>query len=345
MLVVTLSTLMVVYVQPQSLNLIIAEATIFFISLWLPHGERNGQIMKNNLYKVLSCMLLAFAMVISVGYTAFAEIAPYHKGEVVSHNTGPDMKDVVYTQQYLADLVELTKRQLFFADVDSNDNVDLKDVVMMQQHIAELVKIDSTEYYGIIPEIKNLTADYNSGTAMVGIPVTFTAVESCGMKPITYEFHINNEVVRKRSDDNTFMYTFNSKGTYKIEVVFYNRFDEITSRHINYEVVDKYTSDKPIIKYCYFDNIGFNDNTTLPTFTETATVFTAEAFMGKGNYQYRFILDEKALTESFLDKNTITLENHLEPGTHTMTIQFKDANSADEIYTYVYQFCIVPEAA
>lgn len=285
--------------------------------------------------KTLS-ILLAVIIILCNPISAFAMRKPLFIGDV-ARDGGP-MDDVVLTQQYLANLVWLSKRQLYAADVDNDNEVTLKDVVTMQKHIAKLIEnYEKEDDYNSYVGIKNMYADHLSGRAMPGEPITFTVVPAGGVAPFSYEFSINGDLVQQYSDKNTLEYTFKYPGEYDVVVTIYNSFDEVIEHTIvNYQVAEPFTSDKPMVKAFYLDRLDVCD-------VDKDITFTATAFMGEGPYLYRFLLDDKTVTDDFTKENNFTVKEPLEIGDHTVTVQLKDKNSGDSFISETFTFEVTEE--
>ncbi len=251
-----------------------------------------------------------FALIASIGMlSAGAVPAPLTVGNVdLSYSyisdSEIDIKDATLVQKFLAGLEELDKRQMHCADTDFDGNVTIKDATMIQKKIAGIIKRFPfpDDYYGSWDYTRSncFYADYDSGNAMTGVPVTFTAQAYGGDSPFTYEYKVNGEVIRERSEDNTCTYIFEEAGVHNVQVVMYNYYDTTCTNNMEYEVVEPYTSDKLMIQSLYYDNntrFEYNYDTTV----------TANAFMGSGDYEYCFWIDED-LIQDFSSKNTLSVQ-------------------------------------
>ena len=208
---------------------------------------------------------------------------------------------------------------------------------LIQEHIAGTYEFerDSTALEHII---RNFCADYDSGKAMTGTPVTFTATMYSGVTPFSYEFLINGEVVQQKSESNTFTYTLSESGSYDVSVRSYNAIDDCTEETLyNYTVVDAYESENPVICGIHtdVDYIGFAENTL---------TISANAIFGTAPYQYKFTLDNGLLVQDYsesadfaIDMESLYYEGTpLKIGEHTVLVEVKDADgkTAQETFTF-----------
>lgn len=278
------------------------------------------------------CVLAMLASVSAV--TAFAVPAPLCVGDVEWSDfsyigSNINVKDATLVQKFVAELEDLNKAQQYCAEVDFDGKITVKDATMIQKKVAGVIKRfpfpedfrDSWDYV----RSNCFYANFDSGKAMVGEPVTFSAVAYGGEAPFSFEYRINGEVVRERAEEPSFTYTFEEAGTYNIEVVMYNCFDTSCSEKMKYTVVEPYTSDTVILKALYYDN-----NTRREM--NYGTTVTAEAFMGSGEYEYRFIYDG-VLLQDFSSNNQVFINTDYpaEEGIYTLTASVRDINSPNTV--------------
>ena len=189
---------------------------------------------------------LVMGMLAAQCFSTSAMVRPIITGDV-DENFKVDINDVTLLQNALAGSAEIDKRQNYAGDVNFNGVNDVSDVTLIQLHIAGKYEFErnSTASEHII---SNFCADYDSGKAMAGTPVTFTATMDSGVTPFSYEFLINGEVVQQKSELNTFTYTFSESGSYDVSVRSYNAIDDCAEETLyNYTVVDAYESENPVI--------------------------------------------------------------------------------------------------
>lgn len=297
--------------------------------------------MKKITKVVCSTALIVGMLGTAQAFSVSAMIRPIITGDV-DWNYKVDVNDVTLLQNALAGNAEIDKSQNYAGDVNFNGVTNVEDVTLIQLHIAGKYEFErkSTNLEHII---RNFCADYDSGKAMTGTPVTFTATMDSGVTPFSYEFLINGEVVQQKSESNTFTYTFSESGSYDVSVRSYNAIDDCAEETLyNYTVVDAYESENPVIVGIHTDKdyIGKSDNNV---------TITANAFMGTAPYQYKFTLDNGLLVQDYSDDNNFFIDMHkldyenntpLEKGDHTVLVEVKDANgnTASEEFTFVVNY-------
>ena len=142
------------------------------------------------------------------------------------------------------------------------------------------------------------------------------------------ELVIDGKVVQERSENNTLVYTFDKAGDYRIEVKYFNIFDEYETHISTYTVVEPYTSDDPVIT-------SIHTNRWYTSFADTNTKVTAYAFFGTAPYQFSFNLDNGTLVQDFSESNEFLIEDSLSLGEHNVKVTVKDSNGkvATEVYS------------
>ncbi|MDO5124124.1 MAG: dockerin type I domain-containing protein [Eubacteriales bacterium] len=276
--------------------------------------------MKRKTLIVVMISMLLIVLISAVNVSAV--LAPMSVGNV-DKTGGITVKDATLIQKYIANLEEVEKVQIALADVDADEKVTVKDATMIQKYCANI--IDSFPAAGICNniDIQSVNADFNSGKAMVGVPVTFMVTANATPEPITYEYQINGEVAEKSTTDNTFTNTFEEAGIYEIKVIAYNDFGTASSATIGYEVIDAYESEKVCVKSFYHNKTEMSFNTI-----ETDTVLTATAMFGSGNYEYAFYVDNE-LVQDFSAKNTCEIERFEELREYTLSVKVRDTATGD----------------
>lgn len=275
------------------------------------------------------CMVIALVILLSFYIAdASAIVSPLIRGDI-DCDSMVTIKDATLIQKYQADIIELSKRDIFTGDVDGDDEATIKDVTLIQKKVAGIIDKFVTEdvLYNTI-EIDNLYADYNSGKAMAGTPVTFTAAARGGIEPFTYQFFVDGEAVGELSTSDECVYKFEKAGTYTVSVIVYNTFDEYETAVMTYTVVEPYVSEKPAIKSMYFNRTISEDFGTIVLGDKEPNYFvTANAFMGTAPYEYKFVLDDGVLTQDFSVNNIFKMRDLLTIGEHRITVQVRDADS------------------
>lgn len=272
--------------------------------------------------RIIVVMISVLIIVLISAFNVSAVLAPMPVGNVDKIG-GVTVKDATLVQKHIANLVELEKVQKALADVDSDDSITIKDATMVQKYCANI--IDSFLATGICNniDIQSVNADFNSGKAMVGVPVTFMVTANATPEPITYEYYVNGEVVEKNTKQSTFTHTFGELGIYEIKVIAYNDFGTASSATISYEIVDAYKCEKVCVKSFYHNKTEMSFNTI-----ETDTVLTATAMFGSGEYEYAFYVDNE-LVQDFSAKNTCGIERFEELREYTLSVDVRDTATGD----------------
>lgn len=292
--------------------------------------------MKKITKVVCSTALIVGMLGTAQAFSVSAMVRPIITGDV-DENFKVDINDVTLLQNGLAGNAELSPRQFYAGDVNFNGVNDVSDVTLIQEHIAGTYEFErnSTASEHII---RNFCADYDSGKAMTGTPVTFTATMYSGVTPFSYEFLINGEVVQQKSESNTFTYTFDESGSYDVSVRCYNAIDRCVEKTLHkYTVVDAYESENPVI-------VGIHTDVDYIGFAEYTLTISANTIFGTAPYQYKFTLDNGLLVQDYsesadfaIDMESLYYEGTpLKIGEHTVLVEVKDADgkTAQETFTF-----------
>lgn len=273
-------------------------------------------------------LCIVLVLVASVGVTAVP--APLQPGRVTDDND-INIKDATQIQKYLAGLCDLRKEEEYCADVDNDSQVTIKDATIIQKYVAGVITEFSKEpgYIKVYPDY--LYADFDSGTAMAGVPVTFTANAKGYLAPFSYEFLIDDVVVSERSESNTFTYTFEEPGAYFVTLRVYNSFSVMSDITTLYYVSEPFESETPVIKAFYFDKgfiVGPYDDYSMDSFDEDFTL-TAEAMFGSGDYEYCFMIND-VVVQDFSENNQYLLKEVEDRTTLTITVCVRDSSTGAE---------------
>lgn len=290
--------------------------------------------------KYITLILFLLVVLISFGtVNVIAVPSPYYLGDA-NLNGSRNIQDATAIQKYIAKIADFSLLQMYVSDADENGEITIKDATLIQKAIAKIKRLDGTIYPYVT--FSGLYADFNSGKAMVNVPVKFTAEAFCVEKaePLTYEFYVNDELISK-GDKESFTYEFKSAGEYNVSIKCTNAFGYSEQREMTaYNVVDFYTDDKPVIKAFYADHSSFNDYEF--HVADQNVVFTAEAIYGKGDYEYSFLLDGKVI-QDFSEDNTYTFEKmpDYREEEYVLTVLVKDSSTSDDNVSEDYCFVIV----
>lgn len=290
--------------------------------------------------KIISIIFI-FILLMSMGLVnAFAALAPRWVGDVDLDDTRT-VRDATAIQKYVANLLDLSLLQKCLADADEDGEITVKDATLIQKAVAKIERIDGSVYPYV--SYDGFYANFDSGKAMAGVPVTFTANASSfeeKTNPLTYELYINGELVDK-GNENSFTYTFSSAGSYDVKIKCTNAFGYYGEcGESPYAVVEPYESEVPIVKAFYADHSYFNDYVF--HMADSNVTFTAEAIFGKGDYEYAFLLDGKVIRE-FSEDNTYTFEDMPDDREeeYVLTVRVKDSSTGDSFVSEDYSFRVV----
>ncbi|MDD5923359.1 MAG: dockerin type I repeat-containing protein [Clostridia bacterium] len=296
--------------------------------------------------------LIAVAMLASTAIiTAYAERTPLFIGDVTQdHHV--NMDDVVTLQRYIAEITEISKRGLVAADVNNDGDINMEDVTLLQQKIAEIIHtFGRDDILGTYVEATSITASVLSGKAIAGESVKFTVEEARGYAPLTFEFFVNDVMVREREEARSFEYKFDKAGDYKITAKVYNGFDETREESLYFKVVESLDSDKPLVKSLDFDNAvifekRYDEGEVIRIYTSDENIkITANASMGTEPYEYMFLLDGKKLTDDYSTTNSVSIStDRPSPTICILTVKIKDKNGIESSEDFKLYFTERPIA-
>ena len=192
--------------------------------------------------KRIIAILPALILCISVfAISANAAMPPVVFGDL-NLDYKADILDATLIQRALVSPMDFSYESQLRADFDRDGEASVLDATWIQRKEANMTIPEGFggEGYADI-EVTSFYADYDSGRAAVGVPVTFTARANCGEKGSTYEFYLDGKLVQDRSEKNTFTYTFSESGDYDVSVKAYNRYGFFTIR--KYSNFDHYHHD------------------------------------------------------------------------------------------------------
>ena len=295
--------------------------------------------------------LIAVAMLASTAIiTAYAERTPLFIGDVTQDNH-VNMNDVVTLQRYIAEITELSKRGLVAADVNNDGDINMEDVTLLQQDIAEIIHtFGRDEILGTYVEATCITASVLSGKAIAGESVKFTE-EARGYAPLSFEFFVNDVMVREREEARDFEYKFDKAGDYKITAKVYNGFDETREESLYFKVVESLDSEKPLVKSLDFDDAVlfeyvYDEGEVIRIYTSDENIkIIANAFMGTAPYEYMFLLDGKKLTDDYSTTNSVSIStDRPSPTICILTVKIKDKNGIESSEDFKLYFTERPIA-
>ena len=289
--------------------------------------------------------LFALVLVVSIRFSCClintnAAIPPQKMGDV-DGNYSIDVIDAAMIQKHIASIEEIFIGSYEAADVDGDAEITVIDATIIQQYIAGIItEFPAGEEYYIDKYFYDLHADYDSGKAMAGMPVTFYMDGYCEPSPTIVKLYINEELVAQTQEqtsfyDYTLSYTFEKAGTYQIRVFMCDKWGYGISKRIDDYVVLDVPEDKsqPVITGVYRDSSHHNE-----------PEITAIAQFGTAPYQYKFTLSiysgrEVIKTQDFSESNIFQVDfgdRFPVPGYYSVLVEVKDSagNTVTEIYDF-----------
>ena len=307
--------------------------------------------MKKTVALILALVLIAMCLPIGAG----AAKPPVVFGDA-NRDYEVDILDATEIQRYLSGLSEISSEFAYEyelrADFDRDGELTVLDVTFIQRKEAEIPIPDTCggEGYADIT-VTSLIADYDSGKAVVNVPVTFTVRSDCDNDGATYEFYIDDVLMQERSEKNKYTHTFTYSGDYDVTVRAYNKYGFRTTSKIwqfyseypsetCYRVADGYPSDELTlsgvswIDYMYSDTPAVELHATGGTapYTYSYTITDIDSQYVQDADGWTVITDEKERTclyHDFTEENvmTISFADLLAPrSSHDLIVQAKDAN-------------------
>ncbi len=228
--------------------------------------------------------ILVGACVISVGATT----APAGYIGDANYDGVTDIFDATFIMRVVAKLEEATAVQELFGDVNKDGKLNIIDATNIQRHVADLEPDAYVGYWYNYDMLENdFYADYESGVAMAGVPVTFTVNAETGSPILSYELYVDDVCVAT-SDTNSITYTFDKAGVYEVEMRINAFFATGSIGFREYEVVEPYESDTPLFKTLY--TTGKIQWGYIAYGLRNVRVY-ADAIGGEGPYQYKFVFE------------------------------------------------------
>ncbi len=306
-------------------------------------------------FKVLISIVVAVVILALSSISAFAVPAPHYIGDA-NTDREIDITDATAIQKYAAGILTPTKLQAALSDIFADEEVNIKDASLMQKIVAGVVRRNDVVEGDLFTYTltQDFRASFSSDRAMVGTPVTFEIDVESPAGPLTYEYYINEVLVRERSEDPSFTYTFESAGRYNIDVITYNKYDEKSYNSMNYYgVVEAYTSETPVISMVH---MNYPKNFVMSG-DEERTI-TVDAIFGEAPYEFKFkqyfyddYMGERTLvlkTSEFSSSNEFILvndhENYKYYSDELLEITVRDASGAESTITYYVKFDHIAEA-
>lgn len=267
--------------------------------------------------KLTALLLVVILLVSACVFNTSAALKPLMRGDI-NDDWNVDVIDVTMIQRILAQLDETSRRIEYIGDVDGDGYLSVFDATSIQMWMAGLISDEEIDvnYLSTDIYVHDGYADYESGKAMAGVPVTFTVDAESSVQPLTYSLYVNFEHVTS-SESGTITYTFEQAGHYYVEIFVMNLFNGAVNHIVfnNYEVVEPYEYTTPEITTAYIT--GKHVGTVI--YGQDDMRAYVEAKGGVAPYQYKFELtrpktceydsENVTITQDFSEKNYIELEN------------------------------------
>lgn len=176
--------------------------------------------------KLVSVLIITALLVTAFVLPANATTAPMGTLGDVDRSGKIDVLDATKIQNMLSKLCSYDAEDELYADVDLDRKVSIIDATNIQLYIGKLLTNSSIgRWYNYDMYTDDFYYDYLSGTAVAGVPVTFTANVRAGSPIQNYKLYVNDELVAVSETSNSLTYTFPQAGTYQIRMwanAFYN---------------------------------------------------------------------------------------------------------------------------
>lgn len=235
------------------------------------------------LVSILLCMVVMLSMC-AIG--TYAETAPAGYIGDINLDKDVDINDATYIMRYVAKLEDVDIEQKYLGDVTNDGKITILDATNIQLYVAKKktdYKINYSYNYDMM--CNDCFADYESGVAMAGVPVTFAINAYAGSPVLGYELYVDETCVAT-SDTNSITYTFEKSGIYQVELRINALYKTGYRYFSDYEVVEPYESETPMFKTLY--TTGKIQWGTI-TYDQKGVKVHADAIGGKGPYQYKFV--------------------------------------------------------
>lgn len=215
--------------------------------------------MKQKLSIFMAAVLLTLCLVIPAaaadGYRLIGDAD--EDGEV-------SILDATRIQRTLAGLVELSVLQDYLADVDGSGGVTILDATIIQRALADMAydfyktrlytwraKINAVD---VVPDCLTPGEPPVIPQPTPGTTKRFTIEEAAHEIPSEYEVYVNDTLLRGRSTDESFSYTFIDPGRYTFTVIAYDPFGENDMYRFEINVPDSMYRTPEIVSAVYNKN-------------------------------------------------------------------------------------------
>lgn len=297
--------------------------------------------MKNAFVKTISLLLCAASLVCFCTVGAGAAINDVVLYGDVNYDYEVEIDDVTRIQRFLCSMISFNGLQQEIADYDHDGEVTARDATYIQRALAQATIPESYGgYFHYYANAKKCYADYSSGKAMAGVPVTFTTEGGYPyykyepddfFKPVTYTYTIYQyqfvdghsqriDIAQETVVDAPLTYTFEEAGSYTVSILACDRLDNQSEFICSYNVVEPYSTDKPVIASVYSDKPQYVSPFGGKSFATSCywkdMTLSVNAIGGSGDYEYAFELTAKdeTITQDYSTSNSFVIDSDYFPG-------------------------------
>ncbi|MBQ8860984.1 MAG: PKD domain-containing protein [Ruminococcus sp.] len=238
--------------------------------------------------KIISIMLTVAMMLTVCVLSVNATTAP--AGDIGDANCDGtlDITDATFVMRVVAGLEKPDLEQGFLSDTDRDGLITIFDATNIQRYHAGLRQHGYIGYWYNYDMLENdFYSDYESGMAMVGVPVTFTVNAEAGSPVLSYELYIDDVCVVS-SNSNSITYTFEEAGEYDVEMRINALYSTGYIGERDFKVVEPYESETPLFKTLYIT--GKIQWGTI-TYGMNGLAVHVDAIGGTAPYQYKFVFE------------------------------------------------------
>lgn len=238
--------------------------------------------------KIISIMLTVAMMLTVCVLSVNATTAP--AGDIGDANCDGtlDITDATFVMRVVAGLEKPDLEQGFLSDTDRDGLITIFDATNIQRYHAGLRQHGYIgDWYNYDMLENDFYSDYESGMAMVGVPVTFTVNAETGSPVLSYELYIDDVCVVS-SNSNSITYTFEEAGEYDVEMRINALYSTGYIGERDFKVVEPYESETPLFKTLYIT--GKIQWGTI-TYGMNGLAVHVDAIGGTAPYQYKFVFE------------------------------------------------------
>ena len=239
--------------------------------------------------RIVSLILILILMVSVVTMHANAALPPLGVIGDIDKNWTVDILDATELQRILVNRGPYFEHFSMYADVNTDGKVDVMDATEIQRFVAGLTcsnLIDMEVSYDM--HTNDFYSDYESGLAMVGVPVTFSCSVYTGSPILGYELWVDGMMVAFDRNNPNITYTFNESGEYDVELHAVSVLKTGVFLHENFEVVEPYDTTEPVITSMYVTGTRQWGDICFDT---DGYYYHANVIGGTGPYTYTFTLE------------------------------------------------------